>query len=86
MFLAPRRPMTGIGMFGGRGGPAYTMSRVRENQAQAYAAAHPAPPPAPVERPPSPLVEGLRQLAALRDRGVLTPEEFEAAKSRLLAE
>lgn len=83
MFLAPRRPMTGVGMFGGLGGPAYTAYRVRENQAAAYAAAHP---PAPPEPKPTPLVEGLRQIAALRDRGVLTQEQFEMAKARLLAE
>lgn len=39
--------------------------------------------------PPGPAMPGiaqeLRELAELRDRGVLTPEEFEAQKQRLLA-
>jgi hypothetical protein len=32
-----------------------------------------------------PLLEKLKQLGALRDSGVLTEEEFEAQKARLLA-
>ena len=33
----------------------------------------------------SDLVRALRELAVLRDEGVLTPEEFDAAKRKLLA-
>jgi hypothetical protein len=40
-----------------------------------------APPPPP---PPDP-IEQLRQLAALRDDGILTEEEFTAQKRKLLA-
>jgi hypothetical protein len=56
--------------------------------------AGPAPPVAP-SRPASPVastpvggdpVERLRKLGELRDAGVLSPSEFEAAKSRILAE
>jgi hypothetical protein len=62
----------------------------------------PAPPtpPAPARGPPPPTpprpspaadvtgdpVERLRKLGELRDSGVLTPSEFDAAKSRILAE
>jgi hypothetical protein len=38
-----------------------------------------------VPSPPDPMA-GLERLADLRDRGVLTPEEFEAQKRRLLGE
>jgi len=51
-----------------------------------YAAGAPAPAPAPAS-PPSPgasVPEQLDQLAALRDRGVITTAEFEAKKAQLL--
>jgi hypothetical protein len=84
MFLGPRRPMMGIGMLGGA---AYTASRVRQNQAEAAAAAAPPPAPAPAAPPPvAPLVADLQHLGELRDRGILTPAEFENAKRRLLAD
>lgn len=43
--------------------------------------------PAPVAAPPAAggMVEQLKELAALRDAGVLTDEEFSAQKARLLA-
>jgi len=51
------------------------------------AAPAPAPPPAPVAAPatigPAYLAE-LEQLASLRDAGVLSIEEFEAKKRRIL--
>jgi hypothetical protein len=40
----------------------------------------PAPPPAPVVDP----IQQLKDLAALRDQGVLTDEEFAAQKARIL--
>ena len=51
-----------------------------------YAAAPPPPPvaAAPVAPPAPDLVEQLTQLADLKDRGVLTDEEFAAQKARLL--
>ena len=83
MFLAPRRPMMGIGMLGGS---AYTAARVRQNQANAAAlAAPPPPPPAPPPAPAlSPLVANLQAVEALRESGVLTEEEFQNVKRRLL--
>ena len=54
----------------------------REQQAQ--------PPPPPVAAPPPPapppadLVTQLRELAELKDQGILTQQEFDAQKARLL--
>jgi putative oligomerization/nucleic acid binding protein len=47
----------------------------------AYQAA-PAPPPPPA--PPADPIQQLKDLAALRDQGVLNDEEFEAQKARIL--
>jgi hypothetical protein len=51
-----------------------------------------APPPPPAAAPPPPAAGGgtdvvaqLQQLSQLKDQGVLSPEEFEAAKQKLLA-
>jgi hypothetical protein len=41
----------------------------------------PAPPPAPAQ--PSPMVDQLNQLAELHKQGVLTDDEFAAAKAKL---
>jgi len=43
------------------------------------------PPPAPASSGTDEMLEQLRQLAALRDQGVLTDEEFAAQKARILA-
>jgi hypothetical protein len=43
----------------------------------------PEPPPAPAA-PPADLVTQLRQLADLKDQGILTQQEFDAQKARLL--
>lgn len=69
----------------------------QQAQAEAYQAqqaapqvVYAAPPPAPPApaAPPSADMDAklaqLRELASLRDAGVLTPEEFEAQKARLL--
>lgn len=62
--------------------------------AQAQAAQAAAPPPAPAAAPPAPaaapagssdLLGQLQQLAQLQAAGVLTAEEFTAAKAKLLA-
>ncbi|MBN0038764.1 SHOCT domain-containing protein [Cellulosimicrobium cellulans] len=48
-----------------------------------------APPAAPAPAAPSGMdarIEQLTQLGALRDQGVLSPEEFEAQKARILAD
>ena len=47
----------------------------------------PAPPPAAAPAPaaaPSPMIDQLNQLAALHQQGVLSDEEFAAAKGKLL--
>jgi hypothetical protein len=58
-------------------------------QQQAYAQpqyAEPAPaPPPPAAGGEDDVIEKLTKLAALRDQGVLSPEEFEAQKQRVLA-
>ena len=52
-----------------------------QDQAQYQEQAAAAPAPAPTE---SPEVAELQQLAALRDQGILSPEEFEAKKKQIL--
>jgi hypothetical protein len=63
-------------------------NRVSRRQGERWAeqeAAAPAPAPAPVApaQASSP-IEQLKELAALRDQGVLTEEEFAAQKAKLL--
>ena len=50
--------------------------------APAYPEQQPAPPPAP---PAAGRVEKLKDLAALKEQGVLTEEEFAAEKARILS-
>ena len=45
-----------------------------------------APPPAPAPAASSSTSEELARLADLRDRGILTEEEFQAQKARVLGE
>jgi hypothetical protein len=71
-------------------------NRVSRRQSQRWAAQeapapppqqYAAPPPAPAPAPASggeDRVQKLKDLAALREQGVLTNEEFAAAKSRIL--
>lgn len=75
-------------------GTATTVSnRVSRRQSQKWAAQEaPAPPPQQYAAPPPPpasggedRVEKLKDLAALKEQGVLTDEEFAAEKSRILA-
>ena len=44
-----------------------------------------APAPAPAAAPQPDMIEQLKQLAELRDQGVLTDEEFATQKARILA-
>jgi hypothetical protein len=68
-------------------------NRVSRRQANRWAAQdqpqepqYQEPPPAPVAvAPPVDTVAQLRELAQLRDDGILTDEEFSAQKRRLLA-
>jgi len=45
----------------------------------------PAPAPAPAPAASSPMIDQLNQLAGLHQQGVLTDEEFAAAKAKLFA-
>ena len=56
-----------------------------EQQQQAYAP--PPPPPAPVDAGAgeSQMITQLKELAALKEQGILTDAEFEAQKAKILA-
>jgi Short C-terminal domain len=56
-------------------------ARLQELEAQQYAQA---PVTAPPGGGPTDIAEKLTQLKSLQDQGVLTPEEFTAAKAKLL--
>ena len=45
-----------------------------------------AAPPPPATGGGDPIIEQLKQLGGLRDQGILTDEEFEAQKARVLAQ
>jgi hypothetical protein len=66
------------------------LQQLEAQQYQAPAAAPPPPPPAPVAAAPAAppaqddLTAKLMQLKGLKDQGVLTDEEFTAAKAKLL--
>jgi hypothetical protein len=76
-------------------GTATTVSnRVSRRQGRCWAAgeppqpAAPVPPPAPPASPPTAGVDrltALKQLGELRDQGVLTDDEFNAEKAKILA-
>jgi hypothetical protein len=44
----------------------------------------PPPPPAPAAAPAPDPIEQLKQLAALKDQGILTDQEFAAQKAKIL--
>jgi hypothetical protein len=64
-------------------------ARWAEQEAQQYPAqpqyAEPPPAPAPAAASGQSVPEQLKELAALRDQGVLTEEEFAAQKAKILA-
>jgi hypothetical protein len=66
-------------------------NRVSRRQAQRWGAQdaayqEPAPPPAPAAPAPAQdPIQALKELAALKDQGVLTEQEFAAQKARILA-
>jgi hypothetical protein len=65
---------------------AYTQSQYAEPQYASPHYAQPAPPPpAPASSGTDDMLEQLRQLAELKDQGILTDEEFAAQKARILA-
>jgi len=53
-------------------------------QQQAPQQAPPQPAPAPAPSASSPMIDQLNQLAALHQQGVLTDDEFAAAKAKLI--
>jgi hypothetical protein len=55
-----------------------------EQQQAAPPAPDPPDPPAPAAPATSPMLDQLNQLAALHQQGVLTDDEFAAAKAKLL--
>ena len=62
-------------------GAAMVSSRSRKQQAAAPAPAQAAPAPS---APADTTVEQIKQLAELRDQGILTEEEFSSKKKKLL--
>ena len=62
-------------------GAAMASSRSRKQQADAPAPAQAAPAPS---APSDTTVEQIKQLAELRDQGILTEEEFSSKKKKLL--
>ena len=56
-----------------------------QQQQPSYQQAPPAPePPPPPAAAPSPMIDQLNQLATLHQQGILSDEEFAAAKAKLL--
>ena len=53
-------------------------------QEQQYAEPAPAPAPAPAAAPEQDTISQLKELAALKDQGILTEEEFAAQKAKIL--
>jgi putative oligomerization/nucleic acid binding protein len=100
MMMRRRRPLMRAAMVGGAGymaGKSVARGSARESeqeqrlaeleaQPQPVAMAPPPPPPpAPAPAAGGDLVSKLQQLKQLQDEGVLTEEEFAAAKAKLLA-
>jgi hypothetical protein len=96
LMMRRRRPLMRVAAGAAVAGTAYHMGKKGEQQAQvneqaqeAYAATQPAPPPpAPAYAPPTPPAASgtadLEQLVAFHNQGVLSDEEFTAAKAKLL--
>jgi hypothetical protein len=93
LMMRRRRPLMRVATGAAVAGTAYHMGKKGEQQAQvnqqvqAAAAQQPAPPPAyapPTPPAPSGATADLDQLVAFHNSGVLTDEEFSAAKAKLL--
>lgn len=88
-----RRPIARAAVIGGTAyaaGKAGARSANNEAAEQAQQEAYAAPPPPPAAAPPAggmtdDKIAQLKQLAELRDSGVLTDAEFEVQKAKLLA-
>jgi hypothetical protein len=76
----------GVGYAAGRAGAKRSAQEEAQEQRLAGLESQQAPPPPPPSAPAAETtVEQLQKLAQLRDSGVLTPEEFEAQKQKILA-
>jgi hypothetical protein len=96
LMMRRRRPLMRVAAGAAVAGTAYHMGKKGEQQAQvneqaqdAYAATQQAPAPAPAYAPPTPpapsgATADLDQLVQFHSSGVLTDEEFTAAKAKLL--
>ena len=97
MMMRRRRPLMRAAMVGGtayyagkhvqqgRENEADQNARIEQLEAQQYAAQAPAPAAAPASGGISPAtIEQLKQLAELKTSGVLTDQEFEEQKRKLL--
>ncbi len=91
MPLRRRRPIARMATTAVVAGTAAHMGAKSAQRSAADAEAQAAPPaagpadePAAPEAAESPQIEELRQLAALKDQGILTEEEFSAKKAQIL--
>ena len=95
-----RRPLLGAAMIGGsayvagkhgqqssdrEGDQEARLQELEAQQAQPVAAAPPPPPAAAAAPAGDDLVSKIKELSSLKDAGVLTDDEFNAAKQKLLA-
>jgi hypothetical protein len=63
----------------------YQNQQIAQLQAQQANAAAPPPPPPPAAAPATDMVTRLQQLQTLKDQGVLTDAEFDAAKAKVIS-
>jgi hypothetical protein len=80
----------GVGYMAGKAGANRAAQESSQEQRLAELESQQAPPSAPQPAAAAPaaggsMVEQLKQLGELRDSGVLTPEEFEREKQKILA-
>jgi Short C-terminal domain len=61
------------------------ISALEQQQYQQQQSPAPPPPPAPAPPQSSPMIDQLNQLAELHQQGVLSDDEFAAAKAKLFA-
>jgi len=92
MFMRRRRPLARAAMIGGtayvagRAGARAANREQQQQQEQAYEQQpQPQPPPPPAAPQKTDVVAQLTELKGLLDSGVLTQDEFDAAKQKLLA-
>ena len=80
-----RRPLLRAAAVGGGAYMAGKHNANRQAEQAQYQQAPPAPAPPPAAAPaPSPMIDQLNQLATLHQQGILSDDEFAAAKAKLL--